>query len=131
MVIASGWVDAVGIVDPFLRTRVEKGASFWMFLKPNTITSLRHDWTHPVFDGNKKGIAEWWMRDFMEKQNFDFTLDDLLAQAKKGEVYSGNDLNYEELDEAGMQKFWDNYEILTGHKVPVEDRTQNIFRCAC
>ena len=34
---------AVGIADPFLRGKVNVGECFWMFLKPNTITSLRHE----------------------------------------------------------------------------------------
>jgi len=45
----SGSEPHVGIVDPFLSSPVEEGERFWIFLFPNTVTSIRHDWQHPAF----------------------------------------------------------------------------------
>ena len=39
----------VGIVDPFLTQRVEKGQRFYVMLYQNTVTSLKHEWQHPLF----------------------------------------------------------------------------------
>lgn len=41
--------DLVGVVDPFLLADVEPGQTFWLFVYPNTVTSLRHAWTHRAF----------------------------------------------------------------------------------
>lgn len=65
----------LGIVDPFLKSVVLKGERFWLFLYPNTITSLRHEWTHPQFDGeasryaalqasDKYAESERWLRQY-------------------------------------------------------------------
>lgn len=44
-------IKPVGIVDPFLKRPVFKGQVFWMFMFPNTITGLSHNWSHPAVDG--------------------------------------------------------------------------------
>lgn len=46
--------NPIGIVDPFLSGPVSAGAKFWMFLYPNTVTSLRHDWQHPGFPAQEQ-----------------------------------------------------------------------------
>jgi hypothetical protein len=39
----------IGVVDPFLVEAVEAGQRFWLFLYPNSISGLRHVWSHPAF----------------------------------------------------------------------------------
>jgi hypothetical protein len=42
--------SSIGVVDPFLTCPVELGESFWLFLKPGTVSNLRHSWSHPLFE---------------------------------------------------------------------------------
>ena len=38
-----------GIVDPYLEQPVEPNEVYYLFLYPNSVTSLRHVWEHPSF----------------------------------------------------------------------------------
>ncbi len=42
-------VKHIGVVDPFVKDHVNAGERFWLFLFPNSVTSLRHVWQHPSF----------------------------------------------------------------------------------
>lgn len=70
---------SIGIVDPFIQKReIQAGDSFYLFLYPGTITSLRHEWVHPAFGDeippaqkpvDDKAASEAWLREYAEKVN--------------------------------------------------------------
>lgn len=131
--------NTIGIVDPFLLEPVVEGDHFYMFLYPNTITSLRHEWTHPAFEDNpvtftvsaeKVLAADQWLHNFAALQaEINFT--ELMAGAK-------NYLDHDEwMIDGGKwegvsvpDEFWDHFEVMTGRKVPNKDRG-SFFSCSC
>jgi hypothetical protein len=45
--------ERIGIVDPFLPAPVPAGVGFWLFLTPGSVVGLRHDYRHPLLDGDE------------------------------------------------------------------------------
>lgn len=131
----------IGIVDPFLKETIEPGTIFWMFLYPNTITSLKHLWTHPAFSQeedkveavyakpSEKITSEQWIKNYAEQ--LDVGYKDLINAATEW-------LEYEEYMVRGgllegiqtSYEFWDHFEKVTGISVPGDKRT-NFFSCSC
>jgi hypothetical protein len=116
----------IGIVDPFLKGIVHPGQHFWMMLYPNTITSLRHDWTHPAFEpkASVPGIdqvaeSERWLHDFAEK--VDMSYGTLLESAKnwleRGDYHVFHGYDTPDFCYTDREEMWRHYEIVTGTKV--------------
>lgn len=126
----------VGIVDPFLTKPVERGERFWMFLYPNTITSLKHVWTHPAFGPEattapvtpeQKADSEEWLRNFVAVSNCpDYETVLAAATGHRGGQY----LHFDDIDAHGQipPEFWDHIEILLGEKVV---NRATYFSCSC
>ncbi len=121
---------AVGIVDPFLSASVYSGERFWLFLYPNTITSLRHDWTHPEFKHETKDSSERWLRDFIAGASYgenDGQYEEVLAAAVRNTDYEYLCLGFEIHGEI-PQDFWHHIEVVTGKKTQARP---NRFTCSC
>lgn len=123
--------DHIGIVDPFLTTWIEAGARFYLCLYPNSITSLRHEWTHPSFLASLViSTSEAWLRDFAEEIGLSYgqAVEAMQAADEHGQYhtfgYDTPDICYKELDQ-----MWRHYEIVTGRKV--KDTARGVFSCAC
>jgi hypothetical protein len=127
--------NPIGIVDPFLPSAVKRGQQFWMFLYPNTITSLKHIWTHPAFSAEEavlteKLAAEAWLKDYAKRNYTEY--DYLIECAKTGDdICFGNEQDDLNSDAGLRQKFWDSLELVTGQKMTNEQRSIEWFRCAC
>lgn len=135
-------LGAIGIVDPFLKSRVMPGDWFWMFLYPQTITSLRHQWTHPAFERaaepplTGKAESERWLRAFID--GADCPSYEAVIATAIGEIGSkdqwdpGEYLHFNGQDAHGEipPEFWDHVEIVTGRTIPKDKRAAR-FSCGC
>lgn len=133
--------NPIGVVDPFLTERVKVGEVFWMFLYPNTITGLRHEWAHPSFETGRisrrdhMSKSELWIADHADELGLSY--DAIMGNAAewlaaKGEwgnafVQQGSETwrdNFRPTD------FWHHYEIVTGTVVP-EGKKESMYCCSC
>jgi hypothetical protein len=123
-----------GIVDPFLIEPVEKGRRCWLLLYPGTITSLRHEWTHPAIDRiGGKSRSEQWMRAWaVEHVSYDCygegNKSEDAAYAFALDVGRTHSLGpYEPARDAIDGEWWAHWEAITGQR---GDRNA-YFSCAC
>lgn len=132
--VGSSSLNLIGVVDPFLKEDVLQGQRFWIFLYPKTITSLRHDWSHPAFSATDlKEDAEKRIREIAAICDMGY---DMLMNAAGHWLAYGDyttQHGYESWRDnfpAYAEEFWKLYSQVTGATVP-EDKRENFFSCSC
>lgn len=132
--LRGNYTKGIGVVDPFLTEEINKGDRFYVFMIPGTITSLRHEWTHPALDvvpaTDKVGKAVEWMQEFAQQHDTDY--DTLVMQAHDA-LISGDNITFGvDLDYDMTKEFWANYALATGRTLPTTDGDKLPgFSCAC
>lgn len=72
----------IGVIDPFMSSAIPAGRVCWLFLNPGSITSLRHDWTHPAFDRNREqNESKMWIENYAAAYGISF--DQMISAAKE------------------------------------------------
>lgn len=141
--------DRVGIVDPYLKKDVQKGQRFWLYLYPRTITSLRHNWTHPIFADAVAGStyvppatkldSEKWLRNFCADADCP-AYDTVIELIAHGSIDNNEDEMSATIDSESMRfhgrdasgeippEFWTHVENVLGHAVK---HKPSYFSCSC
>lgn len=140
---------AMGIADPFLSDTILAGQWFWYIVKPRTINSLRHVWSHPAFpdepgveavpDDERKAASKQWLLDFVGRADcpgFDALMDAVQGKFSPDEDgYGGGYIDGEYLHFNGSdahgeipREFWDHAEIYLGKKL---SHRPEYFSCSC
>ena len=132
----SRW-DSTGIVDPFLDREVRKGEMFWLVLRQNTVTGMRHHWYHAEFRDHKDTPSMTpdieahvaFVESCADEAGLDF---DELMEAADRFLKDGSYLS-----EGGRweghylpEEFWTHYGAIRGVVVPENER-ESFFSCSC
>ncbi len=127
----------IGIVDPFLPRDVKEGDRFWMVLYPNTITGLKHVWSHPAISQDGRGVgseSEKWLRDFANEVDADYhEMMQIASTHCEGAKSQWGDYLIEGGKWEGQRtpaEFWTHYQNVTGKK-PADNDKPGIFSCSC
>lgn len=138
----------IGVVDPYLRDKVNRGERFWLLLYPGTITSLRHEWIHPDIDVAKtqtvldhipnedeRAASETWLRNFCGREDtpgYETTMAIIRGEAPEHRQWSDEYIHTDGIDGHASipPEFWHHVEIVLGRRIPMERRAKQ-FSCSC
>lgn len=142
----------IGILDPFLKDCPQKGDSVYLFLFPNTVTDMVHQWTHPVVDKPSGKLhrmaiearnsvfetlddcreilrerAEKWLRDYADNQRVSFSvMMDYADDHAKGDVHweEGGILSSDD-DRDAFNNMWKNDEFWNHYEIYREIKVED------
>lgn len=120
----------IGIVDPFLRNLVYPEQRFWMFLYPNTVTGMRHEWAHPAFGSLASSVtaSEEWLRGFARGVYLDY---ETVIESGKHYIRTGHRFIQDGSSAARDDfnpEYWKHFQLVTG-LVPLD--SESPFCCTC
>ena len=126
---------AVGVIDPFIKTRaIEPGWRVWVFLYPNTITGLKHQWSHPVIDNlQPPDLSMKWIEKFASaiSQSYPALMDAAQRYGQNGDWTSDNNENYKNVDYHVWAVFWRHFSIVTGEELRPNLSNSCPYTCSC
>lgn len=128
--------DTIGIVDPFLKSCVEAGQRFYLFLYPKTVTGMRHHWNHPAFTGADRQATPEEVRMRQSKlvvseiaKECGVTYARLIDALQNDEyINMGSNQDYRDIITGSTEEALRHHaEIILGRKI----KTTQPFSCAC
>jgi len=131
--VATPPATAIGVVDPFLSAGARKGERFWLCLYPGSITSLRHDWTHPAFTPQESAKASSlkWLEGFAKVIDYELSV----FLGKMDEFYCSDRDRFSTYGESmnDLEASWPeicfHYSNISGNKIDPGHYVS--FSCSC
>lgn len=130
--------EPIGLVDPYLALItdvVKKGQWFYMVLLPNTVTGMRHHWSHTSFPGEDKAYSEKWLMAFATECGFTYNrLMDIIKEAIDNGSFT-LDSNTAQYFNDQRQDLSTHYNAVTGSRlsfleIEVEEDDED-YHCGC
>lgn len=122
----------IGIVNPFSTQSTYPGIPFCVFIYPNTIVGLRHEWSHPYLETGTVEESKAFIRSIAERCECSY---DTLMNAAQGMVmfgdyfHMGQNESYKyKVSPEEWKVFWKHYTNVTGEQT--EDNYAP-FSCGC